>query len=137
MDVERLLDSRPDPEARIERFVGILVDDLHSSSQPPQSPRRQPGDFLPIEADRPRVGLDEAEDALRRRRLTAARLTDEREHLTALEREGDALHSVHALTRPASERADEPARDGITRDEVGDFEERSAAVGAHRPAPGL
>ena len=47
----------------------------------------------------PPLGLDQAQDRLRRRRLPAARLADEREHLAAVEREGDAVDGMHLELR--------------------------------------
>ena len=69
-------------EARVERLVRVLVDDLHRAGGAPRSSRAETlRDVLALEADRARLGLHEAEDAARssssrsptRRRARASR----------------------------------------------------------------
>ena len=129
MHQQRLLDRRAHAEARVERLVGILVDDLHAPPQSPQRTRRAaPVTSWPSKRIEPRLGLDQAEHALRGRRLAAARLADEGEHLAAPEVERDALDRVDGLRRPSSQRSDEAPRHGVARDEILDLEQRPAAV---------
>jgi hypothetical protein len=64
---ERLLDRRPHAKARVERLVRILEDQLHAAPQSAQLAAAQSRDVLAAEANRARVGPDEAEDRLRRR----------------------------------------------------------------------
>ena len=65
-----------------------------------------------VEADRAAARLDQAQNGLRRGRLPAARLSDEREHLATVERERDAVDGVHLERRPALGRADQPRPTG-------------------------
>ena len=129
VDDERLLDGRPHLEARVERLVRILVDDLHPPAERPEPARREPGDLLAAEPDRPRARMDHAHERLRRRRLPAARLAHQGEHLARPQREGHTVDRVHELPWAACERAGEPPRNGVVDDEVFDLEER--AVRAH------
>jgi hypothetical protein len=81
VDRQRLLDRGPNAQARVERLVGILVDDLHPTAQRPKRPRTEPGDVAALEADRSGSCVDESQHSLRRRRLAAARLAHERQQL--------------------------------------------------------
>jgi hypothetical protein len=87
VDDQRLFDRRANAEARVERLVRILVDDLHPPPERAEPARREGGDVLAVEADDPGIRLEEPEDRLGGRRLPTARLADEREHLAAAEEE--------------------------------------------------
>ena len=128
------LDRRPDPETRIQRLVWVLVDDLHPPAKWAQRLGREPGDFLAVEPDRAAARLDEPQHRLRRRGLPAPRLADEGEHLAPAQREGDAVDCVHLELRLTLRRADEPAPDGVARDEALHFQQRLRAVRAHAVA---
>ena len=87
VDDERLRDGRRHAEARIERLVRILVDDLHPAAQRAQIARaRALVTSMPSKRDASRLRRDEPENRLRGRRLAAARLADERDHLAASRR---------------------------------------------------
>ena len=83
----------------------------------------------------PETGSTRRMHRLRRGRLAAARLADQREHLAGRERERHSVDGVHRLPRPAERRADEPAGDRVANDEIVDLEQRGAHDdGAHDPA---
>ena len=132
--LERLLDRRADAEARVERLVRVLVDDLHPAAEGPEILGREPRDLLTVEADRAAARLDQAQNRLRRGRLPAARLSDEGEHLATVESEGDAVDGMHLELRLALRRADQPPPDRVAGDQVLDLEQRLGAVRAHAVA---
>src|SRR6266852_6328920 len=76
-----------------------------------------------VQAYRPGGWLEQAHDAVRHRRLAAARLADEPEHLTRSERERYVLDRMH--DSPAAEEA-RPDREVL--DEPFDLERGDAAV---------
>jgi hypothetical protein len=129
VDDERLLDRGMDTEARVERLVRVLVDDLQPAAELPQPPRRHTSDVLSAEADETLVGLLQAEDRLRCCRLPTPRLTDEGEHFTAAEHEGDPFNRVDAELGTTLERAEDSARDRVADDEVLDLEDSTAVRG--------
>jgi hypothetical protein len=128
--LQRLLEGRAHTEARIERFVRILVDDLHPPAEGTQFAVRERGDVTTVEANAPGIGIDEAKNALRRRGLPAARFADEREHLPTAKPEGDARDGVHPIPRSRGEGADDSPRDRVADDEVFDLEQDAGAVRA-------
>src|SRR5436190_21290278 len=70
-------------------------------------------DIYAVQPDRPRGRLEQSHDAVRQRRLAAARFADDPEHLTRSERERHVLDRVHdgaaaEEARPDREVLDEP-----------------------------
>ena len=126
VDDERLFDRGMNPEARVERLVRILVDDLEPAAELTQLPRRQTSNVLSAEADETLVRLLQAEDRLRCCRLPTPRLADEGEHFTAAEHEGDPLDGMDAELGTTLERAEDSARDRVADDEVLDLEDSPA-----------
>jgi hypothetical protein len=124
VDQERLLDRRPDAEPRVERLVRVLVDDLHPAAERTQLAWAERHEVATVEADRPGDRIDEPQHRLGGRRLAAARLADEGEHLSPPQRQRDPLDGVHATTRLARGRSDEAAVDRVADDEILDLEQR-------------
>ena len=60
---QRLLDRRADLQPRVERLVGVLVDDLHPPPQRPQGLVRERRDVPAVEGDRPCTRVDQAKHA--------------------------------------------------------------------------
>ena len=112
VDRERLLDRLPDPEPRVERLVGILIHHLDPPAERPQRTHAETGQVAALEADRTRFRVDEPHHRLRGRRLPAAGLADERDHLARGERERHAVDGMHRLVRRTPDRADDPAWNG-------------------------
>src|SRR5262249_3514311 len=129
MDQERLLHRRAYPEARVERLVRILVDDLDPAAQRTQLTRAERHEVATVEADRAGHGIHEPQHRLGGRRLAAARFADEGEHLSPPHRQRDALYCMDCAARPARGRPDEAAVDRIADDEVLDLEQ--GWFGAH------
>src|SRR5207253_11336029 len=67
---------------------------------------RETGDVRPPQPDRARRGFDEPQDAVCDRRLAAARLADEPEHLVLAKLERDAVDGVHERAGAGDSRAD-------------------------------
>ena len=129
MDHHRLLDRLPHAEPRIERLVGVLVDHLHRCAGSGASARwLRPRESLPVELDRAGRRIDQPEDRLRRRRLAAPGLADQREHLAGPHGERDAVHRVHGLAGLAPDRAEQPSADRVAHDEVAHLEQRRPPV---------
>ena len=79
--------------------------------------------------------IDQPQDGLRRGRLAAAGLSDQREHLAGAARTRRRPPRARTL-RPRGDRPNEPAGDGIACDQVVDLEERAGSVsGASLPRP--
>ena len=132
VDDERLLDCCLHGEARVERLVRVLVDQLHPPPQRAQRPRLQARDLAAVELDPAGDGLDQPQHRLRGGGLAAARLAHEREQLAAREREADALDRVDEALRLPRDAADEAAVEGIADDQLVDREQRPRPVRAHR-----
>ena len=94
-----------------------------------RSPRASVVTSTPSKRTMPASGCDEPQHRLRRRRLAAARLADERDHLAPSTRERHAGDRVHEPLRGDEQRADQPARDAVADDEVLDLEQRATVVG--------
>jgi hypothetical protein len=97
VDRERLGHERSDPHPGIERAVRILEDDLKSTPQAPQAARRQSEKVDAIETDRPRVGLDQADEQTAGGRLPRSRLPHQSERLSRPNRQIDAVDRAEAL----------------------------------------
>ena len=124
-----LIHRRADPEPRVERLVRILVDDLNPAADRTEFPRAERHEVAAVETDRAGDGIDEPQHRLGGRRLAAARLADEGEHLSPPYRQRHALDGVHAAARPARGRPDEAAVDRIADDEILDLQQ--CRLGAH------
>src|SRR5213593_2209539 len=85
-------------------------------------------DVRALEPDRPRGRCQEAQDAVRDRRLAGARLTDEPERLAVPQLERDTVDGVN-------DRADagEPRADAVVLDEVDDLECGVSVLGHSGP----
>src|SRR5688572_1905549 len=81
----RLADDVGDAHARIERGERILEDHLHLES----------GFLRPAVADVAAGGLEDPSDHTAERRLAAARLAHQPDHLAVLDDERDIVHCVH------------------------------------------
>ena len=131
VDDQRLLDSRPNSEPRVERLVRVLEDELDAAPQAAQVTPGAAGDVLAEEADRPRLRLDQPQDRLRCRRLAAPRFADQREELSPADAERDAVDGPDGELRAPSERSDHAARDRESCHEAFDLEQGRLAVRAH------
>ena len=101
MDQERLLDRVAHAEARVERLVRILVDDLHLAPQRPQLPVRHARDApgrgsgsLPESASTIRITVWAVVVLPQPDSPTSASISP------AADREVDALDGVHLQLRP-------------------------------------
>ena len=92
---ERLADDVADLEARVERGVGVLEDDLELAPIGPHLVARQAVDALAVDADLARGRVDQLEDRLAGGRLAAAALADEAQGLALGDVERDAVDRVH------------------------------------------
>ena len=89
VDEQRLGERGEDRQPRIERGVGILEDHLQvAAARPAPRPREAAVRFRPFEHDRAGGGGHELQDGPRERRLAAAGLADQPEHLAAARRRG-------------------------------------------------
>jgi hypothetical protein len=129
VDDEWLFDRGVNTEARVERLVRVLVDDLQAAAELTKPPRRHTSNVLSAEADETLVRLLQAEDRLRCGRLPTPRLADEGEHFTAAECEGDPFDGMDAELRTTPERAEDSARDRVADDKVLDLEHSPAVRG--------
>src|SRR5262245_17934548 len=130
VQAERLADDLAARHARVERGVRILEDDVHLAPVRSERAAREARDVVAAEPDRAVRGLEQPVDAVADRRLAAARLADEAEHLARGERERDAVDRVHDL---AAARDAPPEREVLH--ERLDLEHRWARGDAH-PGPG-
>src|SRR5215813_14652190 len=83
-----LSDDRAHRHPRIQGGVGVLKNDLHVTAEMPEGPLVQRGDFLVVEDDLARRGLNEAQNAAAGGRLAAAGLTHQAQRLPPLNGEG-------------------------------------------------
>ncbi len=122
MHLHRLRDGLANREARVERGIGILEDDLHAATERAQ--RRLAGDLLPVEADGAGARLDEAQDEARGGGLAAAGLPHQRQRLATLDGEGDAIHGTHH----ALAAAEQAAMDRVVLGQALDLQQRGHAT---------
>ena len=125
VDRERLGDDRADAEARVERGVRVLEDDLHLAAHRLQLGALRVGDLLAVELDRARGRVEEPDHEAGDRALPAAGLADEAEGLAAAELERDAVDRLHRADLLLE---DDAARDREVLDEVVDLEEGGFAA---------
>src|SRR5262249_31210426 len=117
-----LRDRRADPPAWVERAERILEHDLNAAAQPPEDARARVRDVDTTHADRPGRRLEQPQDQARRRALPASGLSDQREGLARIDRQGHTVDGVDDGTAaPSPERA-RPRREEL--DEPLDFNER-------------
>ncbi len=106
MDGDRLADALLDGVARVQRFVGILEDDLRLAAEGEQGacgPRAvELADAL--EADLAAGRLMQLEQRHAGRRLAAAALADQAQHLAGADREADAVDRLERRRRLAPEK---------------------------------
>src|SRR5262249_18292874 len=95
VQAQRLADDLPACQGRVEGRVRVLKDDVHAAPVGFQTASRKVRDVDAVKPDRPRGRLEEAHDAVRDRRLAAAGLADEPEHLARGERERDVFDGVN------------------------------------------
>ena len=95
VDHQRLVEHVGDAQMRIERGIGVLKDDLHAPTERAQLLAVQRQEIDAIEADLARCRLDEAKQRTTGRALARTGFADQREHLTALDGEGNILDGVH------------------------------------------
>ena len=94
LDAERGAHDLANGVPGIQRRIGILEDHLHVAPQRPQLRILEMADVAPFEGDLPAGRLEQPSQQPGRRTLAASRLTDDRERLSALDRE---VHPVHRL----------------------------------------
>ena len=85
--------------ARVQRSLRILEDHLHLPSHWPKLAPAGVADVTATEADRSRRRLEQTDQRARKRRLAAARLTDDAQRLTLHQLKGDVVHGVHVRDR--------------------------------------
>ena len=108
---DRVADRRP----RVERRVRDPGRRPGCSCAAPAARARRGEEVLAVEVQRSLVGVEEAQEDARQRRLAAARLADEAEHLAVVDVEVDVVDGAHAALdapeRAAAqrERLDDPA----------------------------
>ena len=134
VDHHRLLDRPPDPEPGVQRLVRVLVDHLHDPPHRPEVGGSQVRDVAALDLDDARLGLDHPQDRLGGRRLAAAGLADDREHLARPHRERYAVHRRDEPAGLAPERRQQPAADRIPNHQVADLEQLRVDDGRAHPA---
>jgi hypothetical protein len=124
MDAEWFAHDIASRHARIEGRERILEDDLHRASMGAKFGLPEMGEVQAIKPDAAAGRFDQAQDAPRDRRFSAAGLADESECFPNTNRKTDAIYRVHG----ADGAAKDAASDGIVFDEVRYLEQR-ACVG--------
>src|SRR5579862_6061380 len=114
-----MADRLRDRHRGIERGVGILEDDLHPTPKLTPVVLAQPRDLTALELDASLGGRDETEKGAAQRRLAAARLAHEPEHLAFAQLERDVVDGAHCGARPADEPVEEAAADRSEERRVG------------------
>ena len=96
--LQRAAQDALDGEAPVERRVGVLEDDLQRAHVVAPALGDLLLERLPVELDdRALVGLDEAEQRARERRLAAAGLADQAERLARPQDEVDVVHRADVV----------------------------------------
>ena len=92
---QRLADDVADRQARVERGVGVLEDDLQLAPPAAASAGASGASMsLAVDADLARGRVDQLQDRLARGRLAAAALADQPQRLARGDVEGDAVDRV-------------------------------------------
>jgi hypothetical protein len=128
VQLQRLADDLTARQARVERRVRVLEDHVQISPVRPQLAPRQVRDVVPVETDRSRGRLDQAQDAVGDGRLPAAGLADQAEHLARRERERDPVDGTDDA--PVSR---QPAADREVLHQSVDLERGTVSVAARHP----
>ena len=97
MDLDPLTDDLADAQARVERTVGVLEDDLHPAPRPPQVGRAQGAQVLALEPHLALGRFEQAQEQAPEGRLAAARLTHQTQRLAGLDGKVDAIDGVNEL----------------------------------------
>jgi hypothetical protein len=92
---ERLADDVADRQARVERARRVLEDDRHVAPVRSQGLAAQCGDVGTGQAHDARRRLQQPHDATPDRRLARAALSDQREHLAAVDPQADPVDGPH------------------------------------------
>ena len=95
--LERTAQDHPHAVARVERIVRVLEDHLEPAARLPAAAAAG-RDVGRVELDRAAAGIEQADDALRERRLAAPRLAHKPEHLAAADLHVDARHRRHLVS---------------------------------------
>jgi hypothetical protein len=128
VDGHRLGDGVAHRQTRVEAGVGVLEHDLHAAAELAQGGAARFRHVLPVEADAPGAGLDQAHDEARGGGLAAAGLAHQRQGFAAAEREAHPVHGAHRADPAGPEQAF-PHR--VVLGEVCDFEQRRGHGVAH------
>ena len=88
---QRLADDVADAQARVQRGVGVLEDDLQLAAPGPHLLAREAVDALAVDADLARSRVDQLQDRFPRGRLAATALADQTQRLALGDVEGDAV----------------------------------------------
>src|SRR5262249_37406596 len=80
---------------RIQRRVRVLEDELNGAPQLAERGAASAGDRAPEDVDRPGVGSFQPGQQTRERRLAAAALAHDAEHLPGLDGEADAVEGMY------------------------------------------
>ncbi len=98
--IDRALgDGLADRDARIERAVGVLENDLDALAVRLQQPPRQLGDFAAGKPDAAGGRIDQPDDAARHRRFAGAAFADDAERAALAQRQCDILGGRHFAHR--------------------------------------
>ena len=122
-----------DRQARVERRVGVLKDDLHLGAGGLELARPHREHIPAVELDLPPRGLDQPQQQATGRGFAAAAFAHQPEHLAPLDGERDAVDRLDLSDLTL----EEPTVDREILDEVGDFQQRAHRAGRARPASGV
>ena len=105
LDLQALLDDLADRQARRQRAVGILEDDLHLLAQGSHAlANRRPSMRVPTIGDRPLRG-DEAQKRQAERGLARAGFADHAQRLARAHAQRDAVDGLDVVDRAAQQAA--------------------------------
>jgi hypothetical protein len=94
VNLVRLFKNIPDGLPRIERFKGILKNDLHVFADPAQPPLRDRHQVLPHKMDGAAVRLDQAKNGPSQRCFSATRFSDQPKGFSLLDRQRNIIYSI-------------------------------------------
>ena len=115
----------------IERGVRILEDRLQLAAQATQARRRQRREIVTVESDRTGSRPLQPQHQFGNRRLAAARLADQREGFTLVDREAHTVDRLHVAPR-----AEQAAAGGEIPAQIAHFEQTHALASARPGGPG-
>ena len=128
MQAQRFGQRLADGEARVQRGVGILEDDLHVAAQVAQRAAGQATHVAAGEADRALGGLDQAQYQAAGRRLAAARFPHQRQRLARRHVEGKAVDRAHGTDGTLEDDA------ALYREVLGEAGDGEEGLGGHSAA---